>query len=326
MNLWHMLCQALGFIISNTYFAVKNYGLTIIIFTVIVKIIFFPLTYKQQRSMFEMRKIQPLLDELQKKYKDDKEKLGNETINLYKQHNINPLAGCLTTLLQLPVIVALFDVVTKPMTYMFGFSQQNVADVTAALGISDGINVSQLTLMTELAGRGADFVASLGLPDFQLVDFNFLGLNLADVPSFFRFSPLWIIPLLSGFSTWLGSKLMTPPVQEDDKDNPMAQSQSSMLVMMPFMTAFFAFKFPAAVGLYWIVNNIIQVVQQLLFNRFLENNHPSFGKSVTASDCSAEPKNSKHEEMLIPTSDTAPNVVKKSNKSKKNKVRKNNKK
>lgn len=328
MNLWHMLCQALGFIISSTYFAVKNYGLAIIIFTVIVKIIFFPLTYKQQRSMFEMRKIQPLLDEIQKKYKDDREKLGMETLNIYKQHKINPMAGCLTALIQLPVIIALFDVVTKPMIYMFGFSQRNVDDVSAALGFADGANVSQLTLMTELASKGAEFVASLGLPDFQMIDFNFLGLNLAEIPSFFSFSPLWIIPLLSGLSTWAGSKTMTPAVQDADKDNPMVQSQNSMLIMMPFMTAFFAFNFPAGVGLYWIVNNIIQILQQIYFNHIFEATHPSLGKSVAMEN--KKVVDAKYTELDTsagePLSSAASDGRKNKNKSKKNKGRKDNKK
>lgn len=284
MNLWHMLCQGLGFIISNTYFAVKNYGLAIIIFTVIVKIIFFPLTYKQQRSMFELRKIQPMLDDLNKKYKDDKQKLNTEIFNLYKEHNINPMAGCLPSLIQLPVIIALFDVVTKPMIYMFGFTQQNVADVQAALGLQDVAKVSQLTLMTELANRGSEFISSLNLPAFQVVDFDFLGLNLAENPSIFSFSPLWIIPILSGISTWVASKTMNTSMHDSDTDNPMAQSQNSMLVMMPFMTAYFAFNFPAGVGFYWIINNIIQIVQQIYFNYVFEKYHPKLGKASISSD------------------------------------------
>lgn len=111
------IAQPLGVLLSYIFGIVNSYGLTIVIFTLIIKVILLPLTLKQTKSMKQMQEINPKLKELQKKYANDKQKLNEKTMELYKQHNVNPAGGCLPLLIQLPIIFALFQVLRTPTDY-----------------------------------------------------------------------------------------------------------------------------------------------------------------------------------------------------------------
>ena len=108
-----LITTPLGYIISFIYDLVQNYGFAIIIFTLIVKIIMLPLVIKQQKSTVQMQKIQPEMQALQKKYANDQQRLGQETMKLYKKYNISPAGGCLPLLIQLPIIFGLYQVITR---------------------------------------------------------------------------------------------------------------------------------------------------------------------------------------------------------------------
>ncbi|SET72193.1 protein translocase subunit yidC [Natronincola peptidivorans] len=118
------IAQPLGALLRLIYQLIGNYGLSIIIFTVIVKLIMVPLTIKQTKSMKKMQEIQPKIKEIQEKYKNDKEKLNTKTMELYKEHNVNPFGGCLPLLIQFPIIIGLFTVLRAPENY--GFAQEVV--------------------------------------------------------------------------------------------------------------------------------------------------------------------------------------------------------
>ncbi len=103
-----------------------NYGLALIFFTVIVRLILLPLSIKQQKSMQDTQKIQPELAKIREKYKNDKQKLNEETMKLYQKHGINPAGGCFPLLIQFPIIIGLYQAIIKPLTYMFGLSAQQL--------------------------------------------------------------------------------------------------------------------------------------------------------------------------------------------------------
>ena len=115
----NVLAKPLGALLKLIFDLTNNYGLSIIIFTVIVKLLTVPLTLKQTRSMREINEIQPKLKKLQEKYKNDKEQLNVKTLELYKEHNINPFGGCFPLLIQLPILVGLFAALREPAKYVF---------------------------------------------------------------------------------------------------------------------------------------------------------------------------------------------------------------
>ena len=237
-----------------------NFGIALILFTIGVKFFLIPLIIKQQKSMVAMQKIQPLTKELQEKYKNDKEKLNMETMKLYKEHKVNPLASCFPMLIQMPVLFSMWfliqEIANDPYVYV------------------DGVQ--------------------------QMINFNFLGFDLQAIPNFdlssstFGIELLWIIPILAGLTTYLSSRIMqqlnsaAQPTTPDGK-NPM----QTMTMIFPLITLGIAFTFPAGVGLYWIISNLLQTGQQWGVNKFLQNKNSNSGTEVIEVNANKNRKNRK---------------------------------
>ena len=249
-----------GAILKFFYDISGNYGVAIILFTLAVNIILLPLTWKQQKSTTKMQSIQPELKKIQQKYKNDKEKLNMEMMKLYKDNNINPMGGCLPLLIQLPVIFILYQIVYRPLTYMIGMEPNAVEALKAAHKITD-------------------YSAEIKIAALESkVDFNFLGLDLSQTPSFNAFNWFWLIPLLAGVTTfalsWLTTRQSNARKAEKDGDNSTADTMQTMTKIMPLITVWFAFNFPAGIGFYWIANNLFKMVQQVAVNKILSKEDP----------------------------------------------------
>lgn len=274
MNFLAFLAPVLGPILRVIYYVVNNYGLAIILFSVLMKVITLPLAIKQQKSSLEMRKIQPELSKLNKKYKNDKEKLQKETMKLYEKHKINPAAGCLPMLIQLPIIFALYRVVYQPVTYILNLSFETIQQVVSRLGLAIDASSQNALMMKEievakaLTPQAIEQLSDILPAGLQSIDFTFLGLNLAQTPDLKTITVLWVIPLLAALTSYLTGKLtaaVSQPANADGADTA-ASMGKSMTVMMPLMSGYFCFIMPAGVGVYWIINNVLAIVQQLVFN------------------------------------------------------------
>mgnify|MGYP001271248524 CR=1 FL=1 len=289
-----LITQPMGYIIEWIYNFIPNYGVAIILFTIVIKAIILPLTLKSQKSMAKQQKLQPLMAELQKKYANDKEKLNKEIMAMYKENGVNPASGCLPLLLQFPIIIGLYQVISKPLSYVLNFNFNNpevIERVTqlqeAMKNITPDNSIWHTQTMADLAKNYqiaiSKAAASLeGFSDFVL-NFNFLGLDLSVNPSegIKLFSgevlPLsaaltLLIPIFAGLTSFLLTKMTpqaTPAASSDDNSaaNTSAQMGKSMVLMMPIMSLFFTFSMPAGVGLYWSVSNIIQMIQQYVLTK-----------------------------------------------------------
>lgn len=277
MNALAFLAPVLGPVLKFIYQFVNNYGLAIILFSILMKLLILPLNIKQQKSMEEMRKIQPELAKLNKKYQNDKEKLQKETMKLYEQHNVNPAAGCLPVLIQFPIIFALYRVINRPMSYIMGLSVETIRKIVEVMQWDIDVSTNNLLMMNEIKiahNMTPEVIAKLGdlVPSgLKSIDFTFLGLNLAQTPQLNQFDVLWIIPILAVLTTFLTSKvsMMTQPSATGGAEDTAASMNKGMMLMMPLMTGYFCFMMPSGVGLYWIVNNVLAILQQLWFNRKL---------------------------------------------------------
>ena len=289
------ITRPLGWIIEQIYNLVANYGLAIIIFTVIVKLILLPLNIKSQKAMRKQQKIQPILQELQKKYANDQEKLQKEMMKLYKENNVSMTGGCLPMLIQMPILIGLYQVIQKPLSYLMGvdWMAEDVINKVYMLRDTMADQIGNLATQTEemLAkmsqiqlSQWAEIVN--GPTDPWVINFNFLGLNLANTPSAainyimrLDFSnwgviALLLIPVLAVVSQVLTTKLtqiQSGQNTKDDSDNPSSQMNKSMMLMMPLMTGLFTFTLPSGIGIYWIVSSITQLLQQLALNKYFEN-------------------------------------------------------
>ena len=255
-----LITMPLGYILGFIYQFVQNYGWALLLFTIVVKIILLPLGLKQQKSMTKMQLMQPKINEIQKKYENDKTKQSEETMKLYKEYNISPMGGCLPMLIQLPILFGLYRVIYQPLTYMLHFESEKVT--------------SLLEKYTDVIGNGKQMAEIIVAKAENLVNFDLS-----------RFDWLLIIPVLAGATTFLTSKI-TSWVNGNDKkeeketktqrvlspDQKQATSSEStmktMTYLMPLMTTWFAFSFPAALGLYWAVGNVISIGQTLLLNGY----------------------------------------------------------
>lgn len=280
--MWDYLVRGLGFIINFIYKLVQNYGLAIILFTVVVRLLLLPLNIRSQRAMRKQQKIQPILAELQKKYANDKEKLQTEMMKLYRENNVSMTGGCLPLLIQMPILVALYQVIQKPLTYIMNVNWSAVTDKVQMLIDRTGSSLA----VADLTGSRQIELASMansnpGIADEWAINFNFMGLDLSKNPMegisrLFRgdFSNLSIvllviIPILAVFTSWLSMKV-TQIKQKNDTENPMAATTGTMNLLMPLMTGFFTISLPSGIGLYWTTGSICQILQHITLNKYLE--------------------------------------------------------
>ena len=255
------LYKLFGAILKFFYELSGNYGVAIILFTLAVNIILLPLTWKQQKSTTKMQSIQPELKKIQQKYKNDKEKLNMEMMKLYKDNDINPMGGCLPLLIQLPIIFILYQIVYRPLTYMLSMAPDAIEALKTTYNLHD--------YSAEIKIAALD-------PSIN-IDFNFLGLNLSETPSFSNFHWLWLIPALAGITTfalsWLTTKQSNARKTEKE-ENSTADTMQTMTKIMPLITVWFAFNFPAGIGFYWIMNNLFKMIQQIAVNKSLSKEDP----------------------------------------------------
>ena len=278
--------KTLGIILNFIYqnLAFQNYGFAIILFTVVVKLLLLPLTIKQSKSTAKMQEIQPIIQEIQRKYKNDKEKLNEELMKAYAEHKYNPASGCLPLLVQLPILFSLIYVVGKPLTYMLGYSPDQIANEISIF--SEKINSGIVN--ADLVVKG--FYEQISIVKFnKIIDMRFLGLDLSLVPTWrpnvlfgpemSTYLPLVILPILSFVSTILSNKLMMMSTMKrnnsnDNKDASQDASvamQKNMMFIGPMMTLWVSFQFPAGLGLYWFAGNVFQIFQQLYLNKYIIN-------------------------------------------------------
>jgi len=263
------------------FIAFKNYGFAIIILTIFVKTVMLPLYIKQYNSTLRMSEIQPQLIEIQKKYKNDNEKLNIEMMNLYKKNKISPAGGCLPLFIQMPILFSLYYVISQPLKYMFDKSDVVIKQLYEMIPVgSERIGSMHDLSIINYFSSNIDQLPniSLLLGKDELINMNFLGINLGLVPTFNYHLMnneklyLLLIPILATVTTYISLKYSTPKSSQKS-DNPMQDSMlKSMNMVSPIMTGFISFTVPSGLGLYWIVSNIYQVLQQVFINKFIAKN------------------------------------------------------
>lgn len=287
-------------------FGIMNIGLCIILFTVITKIILLPLTIKQQKSSKLMSLMNPEIQAVQKKYKgkSDQTSMAKQQVEMqaiYEKYGCSPTAGCLPMLIQLPIILALyrviynipayvpsvrvfFDNVAKPLSEQPDFINK-IADLAQGVGLAvDKYDYTNLDKIVDLLykftpanwetleGLFPQIATTIAENADKIEQMNsFFGINLATPPftGFTTITIAWVIPILAGLTQWISTKMINSNQPKQDQDAPGAQMMNSMLVTMPLMSVFFCFTLPAALGVYWVVQGVLQIFQQLFVNAYM---------------------------------------------------------
>ncbi len=296
------------------YDLVANYGLAIILFTIIVKLILLPLQIKSQKAMKRQQKVQPIIAELQKKYANDQQRLQQEMMKVYKENNVSLSGGCLPLLIQFPILIGLYRVIQQPITYIKGINLLDAANAEnvklvmaevaekfpAAIGNLASATVEQINKVYQIQlSTWANLLGKAEELSWD-INFNFLGLDLSGIPSSSlapilsgNFSDigtvlLILIPALAIFTTWLSMKysqsLTAAPQTAQGEDNPAQSMTKSMSLMMPIMTGIFTFTLPSGMGIYWIISNIAQMAQQFILTKYFDNKEDDFVVKVPAKN------------------------------------------
>ncbi len=257
----------LGIIMKFIYDFIQNYGWSLIIFTVIVRLAMFPLSAKQQKSTAKMGLITPKQQALQKKHGKNKQKYQEELMKLYEEEGYNPMSSCLPSLIPMVILFGIIDVVYNPLKHILALPTDIIDKAVEIVGTAGGSS-PQLYIVNQIQNGSTEFNSVFSnevLDSIMNFDLNFLGLNLGLVPNFSL--PLILIPILSGITS-LGYTLL---MLKKQKDNPM-QAQGAgvikgMMYIMPVFSVVIAFQVPVGVGLYWIISNITTFIQTLVLNK-----------------------------------------------------------
>lgn len=262
-----------GWILSWCYEIVGNYGWSLVLFTVLTRFIMIPLAISQQKGMAKQARLQPKIKKIQQRYAGNQQKINEEMNALYQREGTNPLgAGCLPLAIQFPIMIGLYGVIYRPLSYVLHLPKETVEVLTTAVqkitGEASGRAASAIELsvinhanevISSLPNLGADVAEKL-----QNFDFTFLGINMAQIPDFKVFNILWLIPILSGVTSLMTSALS---YMRQKKTNPEMSKNPAMGCMsfgMPLFSVYIAFQFPAGIGIYWTMSNLFMFFQTLI--------------------------------------------------------------
>lgn len=272
MNIFDVILIPLGYLMRFCYWLVPNYAIALLFFAIIIKAILFPLGIKQQKNTVKQASLKPKEMAIRKRYagrtdKATQQKVQEEVMKLYQQENFNPMAGCLPMLVELPIIIALYNVVNNPLKYLCGLSDY-VEAIAARITEIGAEAVTQIQMVSVMKADFSSF-ADILPADFtisSLPNFNIFGnsLDVSQTPSFSPPTILLLIPILVFVAQFLSTKITRKftytPQQEGDAGN----SMKVMEFTMPLMSVFFAFTMPAIIGIYWTYQSLIQIVRQFL--------------------------------------------------------------
>lgn len=253
----------------------ENYGLSIIIFAILTKVVLFPLNLKQAKTTEEMKKIGPMEQEIRKRYKGNNEKTATELQKLYAEHKINPVAGCLPALIQIPIIIAMFYIVKQPLTYIKQIPNEQIVEYIQEIKGND-----------EKVTKAEIKNSEISIADKKdLIDMDFFGINFGDVPANSVNKKLskedrpgyitLIVPFLSLLLSMLQSKLM---LKKSNLTEEQMEQQKTMNMMMPFLSAYISYIMPLALGVYWLIGNVCQIVSQLLIDKLVKDKKIMIGE------------------------------------------------
>lgn len=276
-----------AWILRMLYLLVQNYGVALILFSLVIKIILLPLNMKSKKSLMKTSRLTPKVKALEKKYGDDKLKYQQEVSKLYKEENVSATGGCLWTLIPLLIMIGLYYIIRQPMTYLMNLSADEISAVTALL-TSKGYEFSGYYAELQYASLVHEFLPEIQAvaPGIIDINFNFLGLDISQIPDWRFLSNLsnvtwaklglFLIPIVSGLMNFLTQKLTTVlngSVAKDDKGKQMdsADSMNSslkmMMYVMPFMSIYIGFIMPAGISVYWIAQAVFGLVQEVVLTR-----------------------------------------------------------
>ena len=293
--MFEFFANIFGYLLQFLYTLVNNYGLAIILFTLIIKLLLLPLSIKQQKTMKKSSELQEKVKVMQFKYKNDPEKLNKEMMNLYKTENVSPFSGCLTSIIQMLLLLSIFYLVRSPLTFMEKIPQENINTYIQQLK-DEGKVISNVYPEIDLI-RETELLKEKN-PEDQFIEktnikMNFLGLDLSKIPQQNMTDyTVYIIPLLYILSSFISIRITTAKQQKDKEDKKLKnidgntgkeieeennemdavmQTNKMMSWFVPIMSISIAFIAPLGLALYWLISNILMIAERLIIDKVVKS-------------------------------------------------------
>ena len=289
----YYICIPFAWLVRLFYNLTGSYGMAIILFTLVIKLIMLPFQMKSKKSMMRMSRMSGRMQEIQKKYANNQTKQAEEMQKLYAEEGINPMSGCLWSLLPFPILLALYSIIRQPITHFMMLGRDVVQQMVDAV-TSAGLDITSIVQMKDGAPVIEDGFTKL-LPYGQInlvkavvsempelgstvdgwinMNYTSFGLDMAANPwsMVTNFAFTWaaigliLIPILAGGSQWLMTKIT---MKHQPQADPSAASANRMMMFMPLFSVYIAFTMPAALGVYWIAQSAFAAVQEFFMGTF----------------------------------------------------------
>lgn len=279
----YWICIPFAALLRLFYNITSSYGVSLILFTLVIKLILLPFQMKSKKSMIRMGRMSGKMDEIKKKYANNQAKMGEEMQKLYAEEGISPMSGCLWSFLPMPILLALYYVIREPIVFFmnFGGKASGVAVVEAARELISGAGIAmtsnvayeQIEILKIIDAKFPEFIAQH--PGWVSVNYNFLGIDLTAVPNehFSTFGNgitwglvgLMLIPIISGVLSFVQSRVS---MSTQPQEGAAAGQMKMMMWMMPLMSVYIGFILPAALGVYWIAQSAFSIIQEVVLGKF----------------------------------------------------------
>ena len=301
MDFWHIIMTPFSALLKLFCQVFDSYGIALILFTVVIKVILFPFSYKGKKSMIKMNMASAQLKEIQKRCGNDRERYNQEVQKFYADNNISPMGGCGWTMLPMLILFPLYAIIRRPLKYMMNLTEKATGALAEALGwaakmgsefaAESGYNELYLSAMINTGNletaKSAVTAAGVAATSMFVINFNFFGLDLAQTPTWkfweggvtWQSVGLFLLPVISAGLSFLSSKVSTATNQMN-KNQQVDTTNRTMFIMMPLMSLWIGFSFPAGLCVYWISNSVLGMVQELILGKMLRKDYEEAQKAM----------------------------------------------
>ena len=295
MDFAYYILMPFTWLLQLFYDLTGSYGFALILFAVVVKLILFPFSLKGKKSMIQMNMLQGKMQQIQRKYANDKQRQNLEIQKLYEKEKVNPMGGCLWSLLPIFILLPLYAIIRQPMKYMMGLDPDQITTLIGVLNqyaevaIDPAKNVYHQLIASNVLFENFDAVVqnpavAAFAGNLKQLDFSFLGLALSTVPTWkiwagpFNWNTIgtFLIPIISACTGVLFSiiSMRTNQLSKNQPENEQAKTTNrTMMIMSPLISLWVGYSMPAAMSIYWVSNNVLSLFQELLAGKILKKDY-----------------------------------------------------
>ena len=300
MDIWQILMTPFSWLLKLFCQVFDSYGIALFLFTIVIKVVLFPLNLKGKKSMIKMNVLNAQVQEIQKRCGNDKERYNQEVQKFYAENNANPMGGCGWSFIPLIILYPLYAIIRRPLKYMMWLTEDAVKAVANALGWAAkqggeftvaGSNELLLAAMMNSgnleAAKTAAAATGIATTSMFVINFDFFGIDLSQVPQLMfwkdglEWGPigLFLLPVISAALSVV-TMLVTQKTNQMNKDQAPPKMNISLILMGPIMSLWIGFALPAGMCIYWIANSLLGMVQEVICGALLRKDYEAAQKEM----------------------------------------------